>query len=230
MSQAGGVDEAEINRGFDPCCARVVKIPEAQAVLCVLHVGMWARTAVRATPRHPELPVSRDQLDWKHGRPPRLSGHDYRSAGAYFVTTNAFQRSWLFGEVSSGRVLLNHFGRIVEEEWFRSQRIRQEITLDAFVVMPDHFHGIVVISGRDEGNLCETVNTANTSGPFLRPPRSLGSLMAGFKSATTKRINSLRGSPGRAVWQSNYHEHVIRNDRELGGIRTYIQNNPLKYG
>jgi putative transposase len=68
-----------------------------------------------------------------------------------------------------------------------------------------------------------------TPGTLLRrPPRSLGSLMAGFKSATTRRINALRGSTGRAVWQSNYHEHVIRNERELAG-RTYIQNNPLKY-
>jgi putative transposase len=119
----------------------------------------------------------------------------------------------------------------VEEEWLRSQLLRQEVALDAFVVMPDHFHGIVVLSGSDEGNLCETARTANNPGALLRRhPRSLGSLMAGFKSATTARINTLRGSPGRAVWQSNYHEHVIRNERDLAGIRTYIQNNPLKYG
>lgn len=127
--------------------------------------------------------------------------------------------------------MLNQYGRIVEEEWLRSQLLRPEVALDAFVVMPDHFHGIVVLSGSDEGNPCETAGSANNPGAFLRRhPRSLGSLMAGFKSATTRRINTLRGSPGRAVWQSNYHEHVIRNERELAGIRTYIENNPLKYG
>jgi putative transposase len=192
------------------------------------HVGPHGRAG---KPRHQEFPVSRDHLDWKHGRPPRLSGHDYRSTGAYFVTTNAFQRSWLFGEVGSGQVQLNQYGRILEEEWLRSQLLRREVALDAFVVMPDHFHGIVVLSGSDEGNVCETAGAANNPGACLRRhPRSLGSLMAGFKSATTRRINTLRGSPGRAVWQSNYHEHVIRNERELAGIRTYIQNNPLKYG
>jgi putative transposase len=150
--------------------------------------------------------------------------------GCHFVTTNTFQRSWLFGEMGSGRVLLNPYGRIVEEEWLRGQLLRQEVALDAFVVMPDHFHGIVVLSGSDEGNVCETGGTANGPGVCLRRhPRCLGSLMAGFKSATTRRINTLRGSPGRAVWQSNYYEHVIRNEGELDGIRTYIQNNPLKY-
>ncbi len=133
--------------------------------------------------------------------------------------------------MGSGRVLLNRYGRIVEEEWLRGQLLRQEVALDAFVVMSDHFHGIVVLSGSDEGNVCETGGTANNPSVCLRRhPRSLGSLLAGFKSATTRRINTLRGSPGRAVWQSNYHEHVIRNEGELDGIRTYIQNNPLKYG
>jgi hypothetical protein len=64
-------------------------------------------------------------------------------------------------------------------------------------------------------------------GALYRPPRSLGSLVAGFKSSTTRRINILRGSPGKTVWQKNYHEHVIRNDMELAAIGDYIQRTPV---
>lgn len=124
---------------------------------------------------------------------------------------------------------MNQYGRIVEEEWFKSQAMRQEVALDEFVVMPDHFHGIVqLLTEEEEPRACEAnVGSANLLGKILRrAPRSLGSLMAGFKSATTKRINVLRGTPGTAVWQSNYYEHVIRNQRELDAIRIYVARNP----
>ncbi|HPW69807.1 MAG TPA: hypothetical protein PLA82_10105, partial [Deltaproteobacteria bacterium] len=62
-----------------------------------------------------------------------------------------------------------------------------------------------------------------------RPPKSLGSLVAGFKSAVTKRINSLRNTPGAKLWQRNYWEHIVRNEPELNRIREYIGNNPAKW-
>ena len=61
------------------------------------------------------------------------------------------------------------------------------------------------------------------------PPKSLGSFIAGFKSAAAKRINAMRGTPGISLWQRNYYEHVIRNEDELNGIRTYISENPVKW-
>ena len=118
---------------------------------------------------------------------------------------------------------LNAHGRIVQEEWLRTEVIRHEVALDAFQVMPNHFHGIVMIGG-DAGLTAQGAGARRA--PLQRPPKSLGSLVAGFKSAATKQINNLRGTPGSPVWQRNYYEHVIRNDDELIKVREYIAFNP----
>jgi REP element-mobilizing transposase RayT len=125
--------------------------------------------------------------------------------------------------------VLNRLGRIAEEEWLRCKQLRAEVDLGAFVVMPDHFHGIVMIAPLAANSRGPNTEECIPQGSALyRRPRSLGALVAGFKSSTTRRINLLRNSPGAAVWQRNYHERVIRNDRELAAISEYILSNPLK--
>ena len=169
------------------------------------------------------------EFDWKHGRLPRLRGHDYSSSATYFLTMNVFGRGPLFGSIRGRGVVLNDLGSIVEEEWLRCKQLRTEVDLGAFVVMPDHLHGIVtIVPSALTGSRPSTDETRLQNGAFYRRPRSLGSLVAGFKSSTTKRINLLRGSTGEGVWQRNYHEHVVRNDRELAAITEYILSNPLK--
>ena len=121
--------------------------------------------------------------------------------------------------------MLNQAGRIVADEWSKSVRIRVEIELDAWVVMPNHLHGIVIITnGYRRGDLPVA---PTTPGP---KPKSIGALMAGFKSAAAKRINVIRGTPGAAVWQRNYFEHIIRDDAALNRIRLYIAQNPSRWG
>ena len=117
---------------------------------------------------------------------------------------------------------LTDYGRIVSQEWEISAKIRHELTLDAFVVMPNHVHGVVIIKESNVG--------ATGGSPIRRGPRqrSLGSFLSGFKSATTKRINDLRRTSG-LVWQRNYYEHVIRNEQSLRRIREYIANNPARW-
>jgi len=88
--------------------------------------------------------------------------------------------------------------------------------------MPNHFHGIVILCKGDR----TVALTGQRSGP---QPRSIGALVAGFKSAATKRINETRMMPGIAVWQRNYYEHIIRGDKELNGFREYINNNPMNW-
>jgi putative transposase len=157
----------------------------------------------------------------------RLAGHDYADTGAYFVTICTHRRECLFGRIVNGDVQLNDLGRIVVNEWARSASIRPEIDLDAFVVMPNHLHGIVVIDA--------TVGTTGRVGAHgraplqRRTPRSLGSFVAGFKSATTTHVNALRGTPRAPLWQRNYHDRVIRDENELARIRTYINDNPLRW-
>jgi REP element-mobilizing transposase RayT len=120
-------------------------------------------------------------------------------------------------------MVLNKCGKVVQEELDRSAKIRREIELDTFVVMPNHIHGIVVIV---ESNVGATGRSPLPKGPT---PKSVGAMMAGFKSAVTRRINDLRGTPYSPAWQRNYYEHVIRNEDDSDEIREYIVNNPLKW-
>jgi REP element-mobilizing transposase RayT len=160
-----------------------------------------------------------------HRRSIRLKGYDYTAAGAYFVTLVTHQRGCIFGEIVADEMWLNALGEIVAEEWERTPTIRAEMELDEWVVMPNHIHGIVVITtvgvGADVG--------ADGRPPLQRAPKSLGAFVAGFKSVVTKRINEHRATPGQPVWQRNYYEHIIRNEAALAHLRAYIHNNPLKW-
>jgi len=155
----------------------------------------------------------------------RLRGWDYSRPGAYFVTICTHNGECLFGWVVDGKMMLSPWGRIARDEWMASAKIRHEIRLDAFVVMPNHIHGIIWIVA---GN-----NVGATGRSPLRPhgpsPKSLGSFIAGYKSAVTKRINHIRKTPGTPVWQRNYYEHIVRDETELTRIREYIRLNPLKW-
>jgi putative transposase len=154
----------------------------------------------------------------------RLNGYDYAQAGAYFVTICTQDRACLFGDIVDGEVRLNGYGSAVHEEWLRSAELRQNVELDAFTIMPNHMHGIVVITdGRGTARRAPTEQ-------FGKPvANSLPTIMRAFKSASTRRINQIQNAPGTHVWQRNYYEHVIRNDRELNRIREYIATNPLKW-
>lgn len=129
----------------------------------------------------------------------------------------------------------NTLGQIVWDEWFRSAKLRTEIELDAFVVMPDHIHGIVFIRPVAETSsglsLPPSPDTSPTGPerPKGPPPKSIGALMAGFKSAATQAINQHRQAPGTPVWQRNYHDRIVRDLAHINRIRFYIANNPSKW-
>jgi REP element-mobilizing transposase RayT len=156
----------------------------------------------------------------------RLPGYDYSQAGAYFVTLVTWQRESLFGEVVNGEMILNDVGKIVQEEWLRSEQIRDELRLDVYVVMPNHFHGIVILNGDVGATGRSPLHDDVPRGPA---PKSLGALIAGFKSSVSKRINILRETSGIPVWQRNYYEHVIRNEHEFRKIWNYIEANPANW-
>jgi len=153
----------------------------------------------------------------------RLQDYDYGLAGAYFITIVTKDRKCLFGEIADGEMRINDCGKIVQDEWEKSAQIREEIELDAFVVMPNHIHAIVIIT---EGAGRATGRSPLQSGPAKR---SLGAFVGGFKSVVTRSINESRGSPGTAVWQRNYFEHIIRDENSLHRIREYILNNPSRW-
>lgn len=154
----------------------------------------------------------------------RLRDYDYSRAGAFFVTICAFQRKDLFGDVMDGALQLNEMGKAAQECWNDIPGHFPDIELDEFVVMPNHLHGIVVTNRR-----C-TACRARVDESFGQPVAgSLATIIRSFKSAATKRINTLRDIPGAPVWQRNYYERIIRDDRELDGIRQYIIDNPSRW-
>jgi REP element-mobilizing transposase RayT len=158
----------------------------------------------------------------------RLSGYDYRQPGAYFVTLVTHARESLFGEVVQGGICLSALGEIVTEEWLLSAQMRDEIQLDDFVVMPNHLHGLIVMTG-DVGAHGRAPLRPVENSHLVRRPRSLGALIAGFKAASTKRINRLRAAPGMPVWQRNYYERIVRSEDELNRIRQYILDNSANW-
>ena len=253
----------------------------------------------------------RDNGSLPHRVSYRHPGIDYTAPGSFFVTICCDKRRCLFGDVIGGIMQLNALGDIVRTEWLRSKTIRPEIEMDEFVVMPNHFHGIIHIvhdplpdvtitchdgarhnlhSGHGErdpmtgahigapyrSTTCSAVGahigapcrstTCSTAGahigapcqsttcstakahvgapcrsttcsavgahigaPLRRTARSLGSIIAGFKSTVTMQINAVRGTPRQPVWQSRYHDHRIRTESSLHRIRAYIRNNPMQW-
>jgi putative transposase len=167
--------------------------------------------------------------DRHHRRSIRLPGHDYAAGGLYFVTLCTHERQCLFGEVIDGAMLINPCGQIVGNEWLKSSEIRAEIGLDAWVVMPNHFHGIVYINPDNVGASGRKPSPQPLGDVVHRSPKSLSSLVAGFKAAVTKQVNLLRETSGNPVWQRNYYEHIIRDHESLLKIQRYITDNPLNW-
>ena len=163
-----------------------------------------------------------------HRRSIRLPAYDYSQAGFYFVTICAQHRKCLFGEVVDDQMKLNRYGRLVAEAWNWLAERYIYVDLDEWIVMPNHLHGILVISDeRSRGGSRTAPTDANAS---VIPRKPLGQLIGAFKTISTKGINQSRGTPGVPVWQRNYYEHVVRSEDSLGTIRDYIANNPRNWG
>lgn len=172
---------------------------------------------------------------------PRLQGYDYRQEGAYFVTICTHQRGWLFGEVVEGVMNLNSSGHIAEQCWQAIPDHFPQVEIDAFVVMPNHVHGIIVIAGqptrrdgrtrreertRHDGRTRHASSLQSTERPRGAQAGSLGAIAASYKSAVTRQIRELLGSDDLPVWQERYHDHIIRNEQSLNQIRQYVIHNP----
>ena len=153
----------------------------------------------------------------------RLKNYNYSLPGAYFVTICTYHKKGILSDIINNEIELNQFGKIIENEWMKTAQIRNNVELDEYIIMPNHFHGILFIKSRG------VLQYAPTTNKFHSPSQNIGSIIRGFKSATTKRINQLRNMPENPVWQRNYYEHVIRSENELNCIREYIKNNPLRW-
>ncbi len=168
-----------------------------------------------------------------HRRSIRLEEHDYTQSGAYFITFCTYQRMHVFGDVVDGKMVLNDTGKIARDEWFKTAELRPYVKLyeDEFVIMPNHGHGIIWITDdwarqRRAPTECRAP-TAEAFGKSVKG--SIPTIVRGYKSAVTYAVNTAQNMRGAILWQKNYYEHIIRNERELNNIEWYIVNNPLNW-
>lgn len=149
---------------------------------------------------------------------PRLQGYDYGQSGAYFVTLCTHLREHLFGAIKEGEMTLSEYGKIAGSLWQGIPDHYPDVELDAFVVMPNHVHGIVVIVPLND-------SPSRTGHALsLRKSPSLSNIVGSYKSAVSREIRSYQ--PDVTVWQSRFHDHIIRNESSLNHIRSYIIHNP----
>ena len=159
----------------------------------------------------------------------RLRGYDYGGAGLYFVTICAYRHACLFGAIRSGDMILNELGRLVEEFWLKIAETRANTTLDAFVVMPNHLHGIIGIVGNERCRIRAISQEGDASRATTLASGSLGATVGQFKSAVTKQSRALARPPTSRIWQRSYYEHIIRYESALDEIRKYILFNPARW-
>jgi REP element-mobilizing transposase RayT len=158
----------------------------------------------------------------------RLRDYDYSGDGGYFITICTSNREDLLGGISNQGIELNETGKIVEQWWQKLEIKFTNITLDYHVIMPNHIHGIIMMSEgvMDVGAIHEL---PLPRGRIERRRMLIPKVIGYFKMNSAKHINILRKATGDPLWQRNYYEHIIRNEKELSRIREYIQNNPLKW-
>jgi REP element-mobilizing transposase RayT len=157
----------------------------------------------------------------------RLKGYDYSQAGAYFVTICAHDKACLFGEVIGNEMKMNELGLKVQTVWDELPVHYPHVAMDAFVVMPNHVHGVVVLRADEVGAGLKPARTEPARTESTR--HGLQEIVRAFKTFSARRINEFRETSGAAVWQRNYYEHVIRDDADYNRIAEYVANNPQRW-
>lgn len=189
-----------------------------------------------------------------HRKSIRLKGHDYTSVGRYFVTIVIRNRLHLFGKVIDGNMVLNKFGEIAAKEWLNTLKLRDNVSLGAFMIMPDHIHFVIHIeeqSIQKEYTAEELERRAGAvAGKHMNKPGSLGSIVRGYKGAVTRQVLSIISEnenketalmdnklvdihdqlrTEKTIWIRNYNEAIIRTQRHYDNVTRYINDNPKKW-
>ncbi len=166
-------------------------------------------------------------------RSPRLQGYDYTQGGAYFVTICTHGRVCLFGAVIDGAMVLSRAGVIAYERWLALPDHHAGVELDAFVVMPNHVHGIILLVGTGpalSGPAPQIENVTKTDNAGVVPTQpsgnvSLSTVIGSYKSGVTRRIHEQGLVTSGRVWQGRYHDHIIRSPGDLARIQEYVVYN-----
>ena len=166
----------------------------------------------------------------KQRKPNRLRNYDYSTSGIYFITictarnvSDAYMRP-ILGEIINGKMILNAKGEIAEKCWLEIPLHFPALTLDAFVLMPDHIHGIISI----DDNLLPPTSPHSQAGDNPRTKMLIPKIVQQFKASVTRSTRAdLRDFSFK--WQRSYYDHIVRNEQALENIRRYIVNNPINW-
>ncbi len=184
------------------------------------------------------------EFDMIHERKPnRLQGYDYSQDNLYFITSCVQDRVCCLGHIEKQKMVLNQYGEIAQKQWHWLGEQYPYIVLHAFVVMPNHIHGIIEINC---ANLWPGQDFVWPGQDFVGPGRdfvgpgrdlalqnqpkikSLSELTGAYKTTASKKIHLLGFSGFH--WQRSFHDHIIRDERSFYNISKYINNNPLNWG
>lgn len=179
----------------------------------------------------------------------RFKGYDYTQAGLYFITICCQNRACLFGEIENGKIMLNDAGAIANDCWLNIPNHFPNAILHEYVIMPNHVHGIIELVGannhspvsklhspktelhspknKKNNNSVIGDNRAKNVSPLRSPSKTVGSVVRGFKIGVTKWMR--QNTDTFYIWQRNYWEHIIRDDKSHENISQYIINNPTKW-
>jgi REP element-mobilizing transposase RayT len=163
----------------------------------------------------------------------RLEGFDYGSDGAYLITLCSYNRNHSFSEIMNGEIKLSAIGKIIDEELQNTKMRRKYATVVERIIMPNHVHCIIFIHKHSEepehlspkgSYLYFPEGYKNSFGPQRE---NLASIIRGIKSAVSTRVK--KQGMKSPVWQTNYYEHIIRNEIELEKYILYIKQNPFAW-
>lgn len=164
----------------------------------------------------------------------RLRGYDYSQEGLYFITLCCRDRICRFGKVINGEMVLNQIGEIATACWLQITEHFTNVILHEFIIMPNHVHGIIEISvGAKYLSPTKETDISKERAKNISPQRAagtsktIGSVVRGFKIGVTKWART--NTNIHDLWQRNYYEHIIRNEKSYHNISQYIQNNPLNW-
>lgn len=178
-----------------------------------------------------------------HRRSIRLKGYDYAQAGLYFITICCENRICRFGNIENGEMILNEYGKIAHHEWVKLSERFPNFELDAFQIMPNHIHGIIVlntvgatlaVAQNDEKTQNDIIaqNDENDIRAGVNPAPTLFDVVGAYKSLVANgclEIYKTRNETMGKLWQRNYYEHIIRDEQSYQKISNYIINNPVNW-
>ncbi len=174
----------------------------------------------------------------------RLRDYDYGQPGFYYITICTKDRKAMLGNVVNGEMYLNNAGSVAQSVWLSLPQRFSHVKLDQYIVMPNHLHGIIELVESETNRIIPTQPIATpfnhpafASAQFIAPTTTkvdsmdrtapLGEIVRAFKAATIRLIRTMI-RPDFA-WQADYYDHIVRNDKDLDRIRTYILNNPTRW-